>query len=671
MATKPKNTGNSPQKTKVKQAPSDDNKKLPVEKKDLLDAMDAFFAKKGKLFFFLGLGVSILFAILLFDVKVGAGGDDSAYIVRAYDFVHEFKYPGYQGALYPLVLSPFIWILGINLPLLKVLSLICMLVSMYFFYKAFSTGKIPQTITTLSFILLSFNYYLLYFSSQTYSEAFFLMIQAIFFWFMSSRFINNSPENQPLKNYVLLGLLLFLLTLTKNVAYAAVVSVVAYFILCRQWKSILLTIGGFLSFFIPFEIIKRLIWGGTGLQFSSQGSGLLYKDFYNPSLGKEDLSGFVTRFLENSNEYFSKHLFNFLGLRLDTLEEITPVNPLLTIIIWFILVASIYLFFRKNKMMLLTSVYTVTLCAVTFLAIQAKWNQWRIIIIAFPLILLLVFGFFYYITKKRFKLFQIGVPVLAIIIFFSSFSVTKNKAKEQKEILSHNLSGDLLYGLTPDWKNYIQMSKWAARNTPKEYLTGVRKADISFIYGERKFYGITKVPGIMSDSLLKLMPDSAIQVGIKMEKIISTPLFADPLFRDKMVGLVNGKFSFGDTITSDGNVVGVFSFTKQEFASWESRLKQTNIFYDANIKTWVKNINNITKEYGIYIPDYLLKLLRDNKVKYILLASLRMNPNENTGNIINTLNRYLYFINLKYPNNFKVIHSIGNEEVAELVEINY
>jgi hypothetical protein len=660
---------NPSKKTQVKQSASDQAKKSLTIKNDLLDTLDAFFARKEKLFLYLGLGLTALFAILLFDVKVGPGGDDSAYITRAYDFVHEFKYPGYQGALYPLVLSPFVWIFGVNLPLLKGLSLIFMLVSMYFFYKAFSLGKMPQTIVTLSFILLSFNYYLLYFSSQTYSEAFFLMIQAIFFWFMASRCINDTSDKKPLKTYLLLGLLLFLLSLTKNIAYAAIVAVVAYFILYGQWKSILLTLAGFFTFFIPFEIIKRLIWGTAGLQFSSQGSGLLYKNFYNPSMGKENLAGFVQRFLDNSNLYFSKHLFRFLGLRS---EDLTEKIPLLTIFTWGLLILALYLAFRKNRLIMLISVYTITLCMATFLAIQATWDQWRIVIIAFPLILVLIFSFFYYITKtSNLKGFQFSVPLLAIIIFFSSFSVTRDKAKVQKEILSHNLSGDLLYGLTPDWRNYIQMSIWAARNTPKEFFTGVRKADISFIYGERKFYGITKIPSIMSDSLLKLMPDPEVYIGIRMEKIINTSLFADPSFRTKLLGVVNGKFSFGDKDTVDGNVVGIYRFAPSEFTVWEQRLKQTGIFYDKNIKQWVKNINTISKEYGIYLPDYLLKLLRDNKVKYLLLASLRSNPNENTGNIINTLNRYLYLIQLKYPDIFKVAHTIGTDEIAELVEINF
>lgn len=663
MAQKTTNSGNNPKKQFKQPIGKETSKKAPVANLDLLDTLDNFFVRREKLFLYLGLGLTVLFAILLFDVKVGPGGDDSAYISRTYDFVHGFKYPGYQGALYPLVLSPFVWLFGIKLPLLKGLSLIFTVVSMYFFYKAFSK-RIPQTIIAISFILLSCNYYILYFSSQTYSEAFFLMVQAIFFWFMSTRFIGD--DTRPLKDYLLLGLLLFLLTLTKNIAYITVGAVLGYFLLYKKWKSILYTLGGFFAFFVPFEIIKRIVWGTKGLQFAAQGNGLMYKDFYNPTKGKEDLAGFIHRFFENSDLYFSKHLFRFLGLR----SELPETNTILTLIAWAFLALALYWTFRKSKLMLLTSLYVILICTGTFLSVQPRWDQWRLIIIVFPFILLLFSSVLYYASKKpKLKFLQIVIPVLGIIIFFCTFSITKINAKRQGEILSHNLSGNLLYGLTPDWENYIQMSKWSAKNVSKDYQIASRKADISFIYSERKFYGITKIPSIALDSLLKLISDSAIYIGVSMEKITNTPLMTDPAFRTKIVGMVNGKFSFGDTAQIEGNVVGIYRFPKSEASLWEEKIKLTGLHYDKNISGWLKNLNNVSPDYAIYLPDYLLGLLRDNKVKYMLLGSLRMNPNENTGNIINTLHRYIYMIQLKYPDIFRVTNTIGTEEPAQLVEV--
>jgi hypothetical protein len=42
--------------------------------------------------------------------------------------------------------------------------------------------------------------------------------------------------------------------------------------------------------FILFQGVKYVAWPEGGLQFSTQGSGLMNKDYYNPQ-GKEDLGG--------------------------------------------------------------------------------------------------------------------------------------------------------------------------------------------------------------------------------------------------------------------------------------------------------------------------------------------------------------------------------------------
>jgi hypothetical protein len=73
-------------------------------------------------------------------------------------------------------------------------------------------------------------------------------------------------------------------------------------------------------------------------------------------------------------------------------------------------------------------------------------------------------------------------------------------------------------------------------------------------------------------------------------------------------------------------------------------------------------------------PDTLINNLRKSKVDYVIVASLRANPNLNTGNIINNIQRYLYFVEQKYPGILTVVHQIGaneQEEPAWLYKINY
>jgi hypothetical protein len=297
---------------KVKPIPKENirqNNKGTAPKQDLLDIIDVFLAKRSKLFLYIFLGLSVLFSILLFDVKVGIGGDDSTYILRAYDFIHDGTYPSYQGPLYPMILSPFIGIFGIHLPMLKLLSLIFTVLAIILTYKAF-LNTIPKTVLFPSLLLVSMNYFVLYFASQTYSEAFFFFLQSLLIWFFLKYFIAET-KNPSYKNFIILGLLLFLLGITRNIGLVAIVAVIAYFILRQQWKNALLILLSFAIFFLGFEILKRIIWKTTDFQISSQGSSLMYKNFYDASKGTEDLAGFIKRLVGNSNLYFETCVFLF------------------------------------------------------------------------------------------------------------------------------------------------------------------------------------------------------------------------------------------------------------------------------------------------------------------------------------------------------------------------
>jgi hypothetical protein len=64
----------------------------------------------------------------------------------------------------------------------------------------------------------------------------------------------------------------------------------------------------------------------------------------------------------------------------------------------------------------------------------------------------------------------------------------------------------------------------------------------------------------------------------------------------------------------------------------------------------------------------LLNGIKESNAKYFLLPKIRVYTYENSGAYINTIHKYLYFIELKYPESFKIIHSIGKEETCELAE---
>jgi hypothetical protein len=69
----------------------------------------------------------------------------------------------------------------------------------------------------------------------------------------------------------------------------------------------------------------------------------------------------------------------------------------------------------------------------------------------------------------------------------------------------------------------------------------------------------------------------------------------------------------------------------------------------------------------------LLNELRSNDVGYVILGNLRARPQEKTDRIINTVHRYVYFMDLKYPDLVQPVQQMGDpdNEPAALFKINY
>lgn len=537
-----------------------------IKKLDFLDKLDQFFDSKGNVFFWISLFFTLLFSFLLFSFRVSAAGDDSAYILRAYELIKEFKFPSFQGPLYPMLLGVFVWIAGLNITLLKSLSLISIIFHLFFFFKAFK-GRVSGFLLVYVMIIISFNAYMAYYASQTYSEALYMFLQALFFFYFFKTFVDKSESPSIKKDwgsYLILGLLLLLLGLTRSIGYGALFAVILFFALNMRWKSILFATGAFALEFGVFGLIKKVIFHVSGSQFSSQLTTLLRVNPYDPSEGQESISGFISRFLGNSNLYLSKHFYKFIGFRPEILEPKT----ILTLIVYALFIVAIYFAFKKNKYLLFTGIYVGILTGITFLIIQTRWDQDRLILVYFPLILLFIFSGIYYLAKEKSLKFMQGLlPILLVIIFFTNLHVTTQKVKANDEYLKESLAGNEFYGMTPDWINYIKMSRWAAKNVPEDVNIACRKPNISFIYAKRKFYGIYR-------------------------------------------------------ITTEN-------------------------------------------------PDELLKKLKDGHVRYVIMGNLRKYPMQKTQYTINTIKRYLYYIQQKYPDKIRHIQTIGTDEPAFLFEILY
>jgi len=629
---------------------------------ELIGKLDAFLNKRMKWMIWLIIGLGFLISLLLFDSRISLSGDDSAYIMRANDFLHSFKYPSFQGPLYPMVLSLLIAVFGVTLLPLKLLSLLAIMGFIYLFYFVFK-DRISTTILVFSLLLLSLNSYFLYYASQTYSEAFYLFIEMLLFLMFFKKFISNEPIKnikEELKNHALLAAALLALALTRSVGFSAVIAVFAYFTFTKQWRNLLLSIAAFSIFFLAFQGIKYMLWSDGGLQFSSQGSGLLQKDYYNPQAGNEDIGGLFTRLIENTNQYLSKHFMYMVGLR--KFDIAMTVNPIYSILIVLLSLTGLIFSFKKNKYLFFTGLVTGSFLLVSFVVLQSKWDQSRLIIPVVPFLIMMLFSAIYYLSSlPKTKVFQFFLPFVAFVMLLQTLASTAMAVKTSNE------NSGKYGGFTPDWKNYMKASEWVADNLSKNDKVACRKPSISFIYGKgREFYGIMQLPNYSNETFLKFWKDNEKSIIVyEYNTLVQKQLTQEfvTLLKNNMLALLfSGDKVFLAEYANDSSMKTIIDGSKAVGLSYFESVGQ--------YKTTIFDTAAVNK---IYYPDSLLNQLKLNKVTHILTANLRRNNTKKDGMIINTVERYMAFIQEKYPYLFTKLVQVGddNNEPATISKIEY
>ena len=487
---------------------------------DFLSKTDTFFNKRWKVILGICGFLTLVFGLFLFDAKMSVGGDDSAYIVRAMNFLSEGKFPSFQGALYPLFLSIFVGVFGVKIMFLKWISFLFTFAWIYMFYKTFK-DRLPASVLGFTLLICAINSYVLYFASQTYNEAFFLFVEICFVYYFLQRFdaVTNNLDNEKssYKSWTLVGLLIFLVTITKNIGLAILIGTAFFLLWNKRWYSALYYVGSYILFSGVYNVLKRFLFSKTAAQISGQGSMLLYKDPYNKSKGKEELAGFVDRFIQNSHLYISKHYAKMLGFRdvkaITTLEWLTYLVVILFVVFMAIAIK------KKNKMLFFLGIFNVSVLGITFIVLQTRWDQDRLIMLLFPFLTAFFFYGIYELFKSvQLKKFQAVAVLFMSFTFFTVASMTWEKSKKNITVFKRNLAGDKYYGYSSDWQHYLQMCEWAGKNLPESNKVMVRKPSMAAIFGEINiFHGLYRLPltkeknpQLNADTLVKYMQDHKI-----------------------------------------------------------------------------------------------------------------------------------------------------------------
>ena len=615
-----------------------------------------FFERNKKIFFIISMIASVLMSILLFDIKVSLSGDDSDYILYADDFWRHFTFPGFRGSLYPMILAPFIGIFGMNLTVLKSLSAIFILLSVWLLYKSFR-NCIPAIILTPALFLVCICSYVFFYASYTYSEPFFMFVQSLYIYFFSKYFFKEEQVLCNLKTdwhkYLILGVLALCMGLTRSIGYSVVGVVILYFAIHKRWKDMAYTLAASILVFCLFQLFKTVVWPEAGSAYDIK--NYLAKEYYNP-IEMESFSGFLNRFTENSAVYLSAFLCQFMGIITETPSNKLPIDPTRTILVYLFFFACLFVVFKRNKALLFTGIYVGIVNFVSFVILQSIWAQDRLIVIYYPLILIFLLGGIYYMFQlKAIKKFFFVYPVILLVICIGTLSITKIRIERNFPVLQENILGNQLYGLTPDWQNFIKGSQWAAQNLDKNAVIVSRKPSISKVYTGRDFAWAP------TDLTVPLDDFSNMQNTEDQTLIVVLGLLQSPNIK-YIIGF-HQPFQYKEETIY---VAQIFEVQNDNLEDITQYLQSQNIEYTLDFKSFIDSLQIV--DHRFYDPDMMLAYLIENDIRYVLLPQLRMDPTQNTGRYINNVHRFIWYISCKFPNRFQTVYIEGKDELCEIVE---
>jgi hypothetical protein len=431
----------------------------------------------------------------------------------------------------------------------------------------------------------------------------------------------------------------------------------------KRFKSAVMLLLSYMVFLLPFRLYKSLVWDKGISQSPDQISEILRKNPYNRAMGTEDFAGMVDRFLLNAKSYLSKHFMVGIGLHDPTS---TDKSGLVTLIIFILFLIGVYFAFRRSKIMLFVAIYLAGSVSATFIALHQSWDQVRMVVIYIPMLLLFIaWGIYQFSQNKRYAFAGVALLILLVVVFFKTFDLTADKMKANQKILVRNIKGDHYYGFTPDWQNFLRMSEWVGKNIPSEELVASRKPSMSYIYSKgREFYGMYRFPTEEPAEFIGKLKQRTGELMVIPNKSLNQqwPTAIQWAIKQSNVACV-----------AEGNdLYGVYRFQGIKGSELLQILNQQDV-HPFSTDSLLRRLRVSKQNTFAVSPDTLIHNLKKSDVEYIIVASLRANPNMNTGNIINNIQRYLFFVEQKYPGILNQVHQIGADaaEPAWLYKINY
>jgi 4-amino-4-deoxy-L-arabinose transferase-like glycosyltransferase len=481
-------------------------------KHSIYDRLNHWFEQNNYRWLLGVIAIGLICSIFTFDIKPSVDGDDTSYVLSAMRIVHSGQLPiGFRTPGYPIVLSLFVWMFGVNLVILKATSLLFFLgiiISLFFVFR----NRLQPIVLSSLLLLISINPLILKYSHQTFSEMLFTLL---LIW--TIHFILLSSEKESSRS-ILIAAIFTMASFYVRIAGATVAGVaMLFFAYQRRWKQLVIYIILCAALYSPMKIYE---WTSGSATFG-QASILMLKNPYNTTEGMETASGFVDRFINNIFNHANYQLPSALGLPMP--QELGAANGqfipstsafFCVLISAVLLVGCIAPIIRKPKsMMAFLGFFAVAYIAFISVALQNIFATPRMLIPIIPYLIIGTLEGFRILGNRWAKVTDAeAVSTRAKTLIFiaiigltlANIIGTKESIDENYPILKANLSGNEFAGFNEDWANYLRTSVWIKSQLPIQ-ATGIicRKPELFLLYaGNYNVYGIYKIDQTNPDSII-------------------------------------------------------------------------------------------------------------------------------------------------------------------------
>jgi 4-amino-4-deoxy-L-arabinose transferase-like glycosyltransferase len=458
------------------------------------------------------LAIGLIVSILSFDIKPSVDGDDTSYVLSAMKIVQSGQLPvGFRTPGYPIVLSLFVRMFGVNLVMLKATSLLFFLGTILSLFFVMRNRLQPIVLSSL-LLLVAINPFVLKYAHQTFSEILFMLILV---W--AIHFILLAGEKESAR-YVLIAAAFTMASFYIRIAGATVAGVaVLFFAYQKRWKQLILYVIICTVLYSPMKIYE---WTSGSAAFG-QASILMLKNPYNMTEGLETVSGFIDRFINNIFNHANYQIPSALGVPMPhelgaaNGQFIPDASAFFGVLISVILLVGciVPLIKRPTSVLAFLGLFIVTYVVFISVALQNIFATPRMLIPIIPYLITGTLEGFRILGNRWVKVADaeavstrakaLLLPAVIGLICANGIG-TKASIDENYPVLKANLAGNEFAGFPEDWTNYLRASVWIKSQLPIQ-STGVicRKPELFLLYaGSYNVYGAYKIDQTNPDSII-------------------------------------------------------------------------------------------------------------------------------------------------------------------------